>query len=347
MPAEPPIAVTMGDPAGIGGEIALKAWRDHRDGLPRFFMLDDPERLRRLGLETGLECPVRSIGSADETAAVFDGALPVLPLEGKVDCRPGGDGGRWSASTVEAVDRAMDETVAGRAAAMVTNPAAKASFGAAGRGAAGHTEHLGRRAGLARPPVMLLAGPRLKVVPVTVHLPLAEAVRALTADAVAHALRAAWRSMRTDFGIAEPRIAVAGLNPHAGEGGLMGREEADVIAPAVARMRAEGMEIAGPLAADSMFHAGARARYDVAVCMYHDQALVPLKTLDFDEGVNVTLGLPFVRTSPDHGTARDIAGTGVANPSSLVAAIRTAREISECRRRAGGAPGGGAERTGG
>lgn len=325
----------MGDPAGVGGEVALKAWRDHRARLPSFFMLDDPRRLRRLAGATGIACPVEAVGSPSEAARVFARALPVLPLGGEVDCLPGGDGARWGAMTIEAVDRAMDETVAGRAAAMVTNPARKGCFPPAAGAAPGHTEYLGRRAGLAGPPVMLLAGPRLRVVPVTVHLPLSRAVAALTADLVARTLRTTWRAMRSDFGIPEPRIAVAGVNPHAGEGGLMGREEAEAIAPAVERLRAMGARVSGPLAGDSMFHAAARGGYDVAVCMYHDQALIPLKTLDFDDAVNVTLGLPFVRTSPDHGTAYDIAGTAAASPSSLVAAIRAAGEMAARRRGAG------------
>ena len=332
MPADLPLAVTMGDPAGIGGEIALKAWRDRRADLPCFFMLDDARRLHRLARRTGLDCPVETIGSAAEAGGVFGDALPVLQLSGEVNCEPGGDSTSCGALTIEAIDRAVDEVMAGRAAGMVTNPVTKSRLYAAGFRSPGHTEYLGERAGLDGPPVMLLAGPRLKVVPVTVHLALSQAIEALTTEAIVHALRTTWQAMREDFGIADPRIAVAGLNPHAGEGGHLGREEVEVIAPAIASLRAEGARISGPLASDSMFHEGARDSYDVAVCMYHDQALIPLKTLDFDEGVNITLGLPFVRTSPDHGTAYDIAGTGTANPSSLVAAIRAAAEIAGCRR---------------
>ena len=321
----------MGDPAGIGGEIALKAWRDRRADLPCFFMLDDARRLRRLAHRTGLGCPVETIGSAAEAGDVFDDALPVLQLSGEVDCEPGGDSTPCGTLTIEAIDRAVDETMAGRAAGMVTNPVTKSRLYAAGFRSPGHTEYLGERAGLDGPPVMLLAGSRLKVVPVTVHLALSQAIEALTTEVIVDTLRTTWHAMRVDFGIADPRIAVAGLNPHAGEGGHLGREEIEVIAPAIARLRAGGARISGPLASDSMFHEAARDSYDVAVCMYHDQALIPLKTLDFDEGVNITLGLPFVRTSPDHGTAYDIAGTGTANPSSLVAAIRAAAEIAGCR----------------
>lgn len=333
MPADAPLAVTMGDPAGIGGEIALKAWRDRGPDLPRFFMLDDARRLRRLARGTGIDCPVETIGSAAEAGGVFPDALPVLQLSGEVDCAPGGDSTPCGALTIEAIDRAVDEAIAGRAAGMVTNPVSKSRLYAAGFRSPGHTEYLGERAGLDGPPVMLLAGPCLRVVPVTVHLALAQAIEALTEEAIVRTLRTVRQAMRTDFGVADPRIAVAGLNPHAGEGGHMGREEAEIIAPAIARVCAEGARVSGPLASDSMFHEAAREGYDVAVCMYHDQALIPLKTLDFDEGVNITLGLPFVRTSPDHGTACDIAGTGTANPSSLVAALHAAAEIAECRLR--------------
>ena len=320
-----PIAVTMGDPAGIGGEIALMAWRDRRGDLPPFFLIDDPERLRRLADATGIRCPVSPIAGAADAAGVCGDALPVMPLGRGASSR--GDG------TIESIDRAIDEALAGRAAGMVTNPIRKSALYAQGFACPGHTEYLGERAGLERPPVMMLAEPALKVVPVTIHLALRDAIAALTTERVHRALAATRDAMKTDFGIGDPRIAVSGLNPHAGEDGHMGREEIDVIRPAIARMKADGASVTGPLAADSMFHEDARRRYDVAVCMYHDQALIPLKTLDFRGGVNVSLGLPFVRTSPDHGTACDIAGTGTADPSSLIQAIRMAGEIAN--RRAG------------
>ena len=318
-----PIAVTMGDPAGIGGEIALMAWRDHGGDLPPFFLIDDPKRLRRLAESTGIRCPVSPIATAADAAGVYADALPVMPLGREASFR--GDG------TIESIDRAIDEALAGRVAGMVTNPIRKSALYA--QGCPGHTEYLGERAGLERPPVMMLAAPALKVVPVTVHLALRDAIAALTAERIHRTLAATRDAMKTDFGVENPRIAVSGLNPHAGEDGHMGREEIDVIRPAIARMKADGAAVSGPLAADSMFHEAARRRYDVAVCMYHDQALIPLKTLDFHGGVNVSLGLPFVRTSPDHGTACDIAGTGTADPSSLVEAIRMAGEIAN--RRAG------------
>ena len=317
--------MTMGDPAGIGGEIALMAWRDHGGDLPPFFLLDAPERLRQLAESTGIRCPVSPIATAADAAGVYADALPVMPLGREASFR--GDG------TIESIDRAIDEALAGRVAGMVTNPIRKSVLYAQGFACPGHTEYLGERAGLERPPVMMLAAPALKVVPVTVHLALRDAIAALTAERIHRTLAATRDAMKTDFGVENPRIAVSGLNPHAGEDGHMGREEIDVIRPAIARMKADGAAVSGPLAADSMFHEAARRRYDVAVCMYHDQALIPLKTLDFRGGVNVSLGLPFVRTSPDHGTACDIAGTGTADPSSLVEAIRMAGEIAN--RRAG------------
>ena len=320
-----PIAVTMGDPAGIGGEIALMAWRDHGGDLPPFFLIDVPERLRRLGEATGIRCPVSPIAVAADAADICADALPVMPLSREASSR--GDG------PIESIDRAIDEALAGRVAGMVTNPVRKSVFYERGFTCPGHTEYLGERAGLERPPVMMLAAPALKVVPVTIHLALHDAIAALTTERIHRTLATTRDAMRTDFGLENPRIAVSGLNPHAGEDGHMGREEIDVIRPAIDRMAADGASVSGPLAADSMFHEAARRRYDVAVCMYHDQALIPLKTLDFHGGVNISLGLPFVRTSPDHGTACDIAGTGAANPSSLVQAIRLAGEIAN--RRAG------------
>ena len=334
--AQHPVAVTMGDPAGIGGEIALMTWRLHRSGLPPFFLFDDPERLARLGAATGLDCPVAEISAPSEAAAVIDDGIPVIPLSRKVRALPGDDSGPDARMVIESIDRAIDEAMAGRVAGMATNPIQKAKLYEAGFTSPGHTEYLGERAGLSAPPVMLLVGPNLRVVPVTIHLALAEAIRALTTEEIVRTLRITAESMRRDFGIASPRIAVSGLNPHAGESGHMGREEIDVIEPALAILRSEGVAVAGPLAGDTMFHAGARKTYDVAVCMYHDQALIPIKTLDFDNGVNVSVGLPFVRTSPEHGTAYNIAGSATANPSSLVSAIRLAGEIAANRTRADG-----------
>ena len=333
MPAPLPVAVTMGDPAGIGGEIALMTWRELRGSLPPFFVIDDPDRLERLGRATGLSCPVRRIDSPADAVRVCADALPVLALSRPVASQPGDDSTADGAMVIESIDRAIDAAMAGTVAGMATNPIQKSRLYEAGFSAPGHTEYLGERAGLAEPPVMLLAGPSLKVVPVTIHLSLKDAVAALTENEIFRTLDITHRSLVMDFGIESPRIAVSGLNPHAGESGHMGREEIDIIVPAIERMRARGANVVGPLAGDTMFHPAARRTYDVAVCMYHDQALIPMKTLDFDNGVNVTVGLPFVRTSPDHGTAYNIAGTATANPTSLVSAIRMAGEIAACRAR--------------
>lgn len=331
-----PVAVTMGDPAGIGGEISLMTWRDRRSALTPFFLLDDPDRLEKLARAVGIECPIAEIQDAGETAGVFDSALPVLRLSKPVDALPGDDSTADGGMVIESIDRAIDAALAASVAGMVTNPIQKSRLYAAGFTAPGHTEYLGERAGLSAPPIMLLAGPNLKVVPVTIHLSIKDAVAALTKAEIVRTLEVTVAALKNDFGIETPRIAVSGLNPHAGEAGHMGREEIDIIAPAIAEMTDCGAEIRGPLAADTMFHPAARAQYDVAVCMYHDQALVPMKTLDFDNGVNVSVGLPFVRTSPDHGTAYNIAGTGTANPTSLFSAIRMAGEIAACRARTRG-----------
>lgn len=326
-----PVAVTMGDPAGIGGEIAMMAWRDSRSSLPPFFVLDDPDRLTRLGAAAGLTCPVKRIDTPEDAASVVVHALPVMPLSEHVAALPGGDSAADGRMVIESIDRAIDACLAGKVAGMATNPIQKSKLYDAGFSAPGHTEYLGERAGLNEPPVMLLAGPNLKVVPVTIHLSVREAVAALTGAEIVRTVKIVHASLRADFGIDIPRIAVAGLNPHAGEAGHMGREEIDIISPALEELKEAGIPTIGPLAADTMFHPAARATYDVAVCMYHDQALIPMKTLDFDNGVNVTVGLPFVRTSPDHGTAYNIAGSATANPTSLVSAIRMAGEISQCR----------------
>jgi len=329
--APPPVALTMGDPAGIGGEIALAAWARRADAdLPVFFAIDASARLRALGSAV----PVREIAGPAEAADIFAEALPVLPCALPADAIPGKPDPANAAATVASIDRAVALAMDGGASGVVTNPInKKVLYDGAGFAHPGHTEYLAHLAGVPRT-VMMLAAPGLRVVPVTIHIPLAAVPRALTAALLADTARITARALGRDFGIARPRLAVAGLNPHAGERGAMGREEIDVIAPTLEVLRAEGLEIAGPLPADTMFHPAARARYDVALCMYHDQALVPLKTLDFARGVNVTLGLPFVRTSPDHGTAYDIAGQGSADPTSLIEAIRLAGQMARARARA-------------
>ncbi|HYC02533.1 MAG TPA: 4-hydroxythreonine-4-phosphate dehydrogenase PdxA [Azospirillaceae bacterium] len=329
----PPLALTMGEPAGIGGEIALMAWAARRErALPPFLLLDDPARLADLARRIGLDVPVRAVASPEEAAGLFDSALPVLPVALAVPAEPGRPDPANGRAVIESIDRAVELVRQGRAAAVVTNPIQKSSLYAAGFKHPGHTEYLAHLAGMAEEPVMLLEGGGLRVVLATIHVPLVEVPKVLTKDAIVHVARVTARALRTDFGVASPRLAVAGLNPHAGEAGTIGREEIDVIVPAVSALRAEGIDAQGPYPSDTLFHAGARARYDAVVCMYHDQGLIPLKTLDFDTGVNVTLGLPFVRTSPDHGTATGIAGTGTASPSSLIQAMLTARDIAARRR---------------
>ena len=331
MTGDLPVAVTMGDPAGIGGEITLMTWRDHRTDLPPFYLLDDPSRLERLAQRTGIDVPVTEISDPGDAAAVAGNALPVMKLSRAVAALPGDDSTSDGLMVIESIDRAIDAAMDGSTAGMATNPIQKSRLYDAGFTAPGHTEYLGERAGLSAPPVMLLAGPNLKVVPVTIHLSLKDAIAALTEDEIVRTLEITIASLRSDFGIQRPRIAVSGLNPHAGESGHMGREEIEIIAPAIERLSDTDADVRGPLAGDTMFHEDARGTYDVAVCMYHDQALIPMKTLDFDNGVNVSVGLPFVRTSPDHGTAYNIAGTATANPTSLVSAIRMAGEIAACR----------------
>lgn len=313
-----PIAVTMGEPAGIGGEILAKAWRRH--DLPVFFAIDDPDRLAALA-------PVRVISAPDEAASCFADALPVLPCPLARRATPGRIDPANSPAVIASIDRAVALVRAGSAGAVVTNPIQKSALQAAGFAHPGHTEYLAELAGGGIRPVMMLAIEGLRVVPITIHLALAEAIRRLDGREIVETARIVDADLKRRFGIARPRLAFSGLNPHAGEDGRMGHEEIEIIAPAIEQLRQEGIDARGPVPADTMFHAKAREGYDVALCMYHDQALIPLKTLDFAGGVNITLGLPFIRTSPDHGTALDIAGTGTADDSSLVAAIGLAGRL--------------------
>jgi 4-hydroxythreonine-4-phosphate dehydrogenase len=323
-----PLALTMGEPAGIGGELTLSAWRRRvEEGVPPFFALDDPARLERLASALGWKVPVRKIAEPGAAVTVFPGALPVLPVALAAAVTPGRPDPVNAGAVIRAITNAAELAKEGRAAALVTNPIQKKALYAAGFRHAGHTEFLAELAGGA-PVAMMLVCPGLRVVPVTIHLPLADAVAALSTDAIVAAGRIAAAGLARDFGISRPRLAVAALNPHAGEGGTLGREEIDIIGPAVARLRDAGIAAEGPFPADTLFHAAARQRSDAVLCMYHDQALIPLKTIDFAGGVNVTLGLPFIRTSPDHGTALDIAGTGEADPSSLIAALKLAGEMA-------------------
>lgn len=315
-----PVVLTCGDPAGIGLELAMKAWEELGSTLP-FFLLGDPAHLPPGSPHVVIEDP-------SQTAAALTRGLPVLSHPFAAPARPGHPDPANAGDTVAVIARAVALVQSGRARAVCTAPISKqVLIDGAGFAYPGHTEYLAALAGVERV-VMMIAAPQLRVVPATIHIPLAQVPSALTPDLLRDTIRITEDGLRRHFGIAAPRIAVAGLNPHAGEGGKLGHEEGSWIAPLIHAMQAEGHAVTGPHPADTMFHAAARARYDAAVAMYHDQALIPVKTLDFDRGVNVTLGLPFVRTSPDHGTAFDIAGTGIANPTSLIEALKLARAMS-------------------
>lgn len=326
------LAVTMGEPAGIGGEITLKAWAAREaERLPCFFALDDPARLEAIAQSLHLPVPIRAIASEAEAVGVFPTALPVLALENPVMMSVGRPDRLNAPAVIESITRAVDLAQRGVISGLVTNPIQKAALYGANFKFPGHTEFLASLAGGGAHSVMMLAIEGLRVVPATVHVPVAKVAGTLRSDELVTLGRLTARALAKDFGIAQPRLAVAALNPHAGENGTIGREEIEIIAPAVETLRAAGIDVFGPVAADTLFHAAARKNYDAVLCMYHDQALIPLKTLDFDGGVNVTLNLPFVRTSPDHGTALDIAGKGIANPASFIAALRMAAAMAETR----------------
>ena len=331
MSASVPLALSQGDPSGIGPEIALKAWAKRTASTRPFFVLGDPELFERTAQALGLSAPIARVAPAEAPAA-FTNALPVIPI-GSVRGAPGKPDPADAPVTIAAIERAVALVHGGEAAALVTNPIAKDVLYGAGFKHPGHTEFLGelaeRHYGIKALPVMMLWSPALAVVPVTIHVSLARAIAELTTELIVETGRIVARDMRMKFAIPAPRLAIAGLNPHAGENGSMGREDIDVVAPAVARLRAEGIDARGPLPPDTMFHAAARATYDAALCMYHDQALIPIKTLAFDSAVNLTLGLPFIRTSPDHGTAFDIAGKGVASEASLIAALDLAALLAD------------------
>jgi 4-hydroxythreonine-4-phosphate dehydrogenase len=322
----------MGEPAGIGGEIALKAWLSRADKVPPFYLIDDPDRLVSLARRLGWPALVRPINAPDEAAAVFDDALPVAPIGTAIRAEPAQPDPANAPAILGAIETAVRDVRNGRAAALVTNPIHKGSLYRAGFRHPGHTEYLAELAGATAAAVMMLVCPALRVVPVTIHLALRQAIENLSSAAIVRAGRVTEAALRQDFGIVAPVLAVAGLNPHAGEAGGLGREEIDIIKPALVELQGDGIDARGPLPPDTMFHAEARGSYDAALCMYHDQALIPIKTIDFYGGVNVTLGLPFVRTSPDHGTAFAIAGRGIANAESLIAALRLAAEMAAKRR---------------
>jgi len=323
------LCLTMGEPAGIGGEIALKAWslREERK-LPPFFVIDDPGRLLKLAAAIGQPgLPIAEIAEPEEAGAAFAAGLPVLPLAAKVAVVPGCPVVANAAAVIESIERGYALAAEGRAAALVTNPIQKSILYRAGFSHPGHTEFLAALAGGVET-VMMLAIEGLRVVPVTVHMSLKDSLDALTTEMIVSKARVTALALRDRFGIARPRLAVAGVNPHAGEDGTLGREEIEIVQPAIAILKNEGWNVSGPRSPDTMFHPAARATYDAAICHYHDQALIPLKAIDYEHGVNVTLGLPIVRTSPDHGTALDLAGTGTANPESLIAALRLAERMT-------------------
>ncbi len=327
-----PLALTLGEPAGIGPDITLAAWQRRAElALPAFYLLADPRFLADRAKRLALDIPI-AVVEPSAAAVAFRTALPVVDIGVDITAEPGHPDQTSAPAALAAIDRAVADVSGGIAAAVVTNPVAKNVLYRSGFAEPGHTEYLAKLAqgstGKPMHPVMMLWSPELAVVPVTIHLPLREVVARLSTDLIVQTGRIVAHDLIARFGIAQPRLVVAGLNPHAGEDGALGREDRDVVQPAVERLRADGIDARGPLPADTLFHAAARSSYDVALAMYHDQALIPIKTLAFDHAVNVTLGLPFIRTSPDHGTAFDIAGSGRADPSSLIAAIALAARLA-------------------
>jgi 4-hydroxythreonine-4-phosphate dehydrogenase len=327
-----PLALTLGEPAGIGPDLALAVWRRRVElDVPPFYIVADPAFLGRRARGLGLQVPISPV-TPEAAMAAFGAALPVVPIDVAVTAEPGRPDRSSAAAALASIRRAAADVLNGAAAAIVTNPVAKNVLYKSGFAEPGHTEYLAKLVqeitGKSLRPVMLLWSPELAVVPVTIHLPLKDIFKELSTALIVETGRIVANDLRTRFRLAQPRLAIAGLNPHAGEDGALGEEDRAIVAPAVTRLAAEGIAVRGPLPADSMFHEQARASYDAALCMYHDQALIPIKTLAFDHAVNVTLGLPLVRTSPDHGTAFDIAGTGTADPTSLVAALRLATRLA-------------------
>ncbi|GGI26980.1 4-hydroxythreonine-4-phosphate dehydrogenase PdxA [Bradyrhizobium guangdongense] len=330
-----PLALTLGEPAGIGPDITIAAWLRRRElALPAFYLLGDEaliaQRARLLGRSFGADVRVAAVSPAEAEAAFTD-ALPVVATGEHATAAPGKPDASSAPAALASIRRAVGDVRAGLASAVVTNPIAKSVLYRAGFRHPGHTEFLAELASSDShipQPVMMLWSPRLAVVPVTIHVSLHDALAQLSSDLIVSTVRIVAAELNSRFGIARPRIAISGLNPHAGEDGSLGHEEQTVIAPALKVLRNEGIDAKGPLPADTMFHEAARETYDCAVCMYHDQALIPIKTVAFDDAVNVTLGLPFIRTSPDHGTAFDIAGTGKANPASLIAALKLASRMA-------------------
>jgi 4-hydroxythreonine-4-phosphate dehydrogenase len=326
-----PLALTSGEPAGIGPDIAIAAWlRRSELKLPAFYLTGDRDFLRNRARLLGLDIELKDV-QPEYAVAAFPDALPVVATGHIATAQPGRPDDSSADAAIGSIRHAVSDVIAGRAAAVVTNPIAKNVLYRAGFRHPGHTEFLAELAasgGKPPQPVMLLWSPALAVVPVTIHLSLRDAIAQLSSELIVSTARIVVADLKRRFGVAHPRLAISGLNPHAGEYGSLGTEEEAIVAPAIETLRGDGIDVRGPLPADTMFHEAARKTYDCAICMYHDQALIPVKTLAFDDAVNVTLGLPFIRTSPDHGTAFDIAGSGRANPSSLIAALRLAARMA-------------------
>ncbi|MBR0696049.1 4-hydroxythreonine-4-phosphate dehydrogenase PdxA [Bradyrhizobium lablabi] len=329
-----PLALTSGEPAGIGPDITIAAWlRRQQDNLPPFYVRGDRASLAERAKMLGLAVELADV-SAEEAMTAFTRVLPVVATGKAATARPGKPDETSADAALASIRQAVADVLSGKAGAVVTNPIAKNVLYRAGFRHPGHTEYLAELAaegGRAPQPVMMLWSPALAVVPVTIHLPVREALKQLSTDLIVSTARIVVADMNTHFGIANPRLAISGLNPHAGEDGTLGMEDIEIVAPAIEILSSEGITVRGPLPADTMFHEAARKTYDCAICMYHDQALIPVKTIAFEDAVNVTLGLPFIRTSPDHGTAFDIAGTGKADPSSLIAAMRLAARMAAAR----------------
>ena len=323
-----PIALTMGEPSGIGGEITIKAWKNYKSELWPFFLIDDPERIRKLAQTMAFEIKVKEISNPSETINCFDKFLPVLPLKNSVTSKLGSPESKNSKAVIESIKTASKYAMSEQVLGVVTNPIQKSVLYESGFDFPGHTEFLGHLAGTNLPPLMMFISPQLRVACVTGHKSLSESIKEISVENIINCTFLAETSLIKYFNFKKPRIAIAGINPHAGEDGSMGNEEMSIIAPAVNYLIEKGVNVKGPFAPDSLFSEKARKNYDIVICMYHDQALIPIKTLDFYNGVNVTLGLDFIRTSPDHGTAFDIAGKNLANPESLISAINLAYEMS-------------------
>ncbi|MDZ3831586.1 MAG: 4-hydroxythreonine-4-phosphate dehydrogenase PdxA [Sphingopyxis sp.] len=324
----PPIAVTMGDPAGVGPEVIARAWAARHDhGLTPFVAIGDAAAIAAVW-----DGPVARVSDMGDVIPAFSSALPIWHLEDSGPVTPGAPSPAGATCALHALETGIGLTRNQASTALVTGPVSKHALQSIGYTHPGQTEFIAERCGvMASNAVMMLAGPSLRVVPLTVHVPLSEVPERLTSELIISRIRVVWRGLKRDFGIAQPRIAIAGLNPHAGESGRMGDEEIRIIAPAIEQLAADGINVDGPLAADGMFAPGIRDRYDALLCTYHDQALAPFKALHFHDGVNLTLGLPIIRTSPDHGTAFDIAGSGKADPGPTIAAIRMAATLAATR----------------